>query len=94
MNEEKENKIIVAIKYNGCDIEEALKIISEYINIEKINTHNLDESKNYIDLRYIDDETWKIIVSDCCGNDKITKTGLFLEKYDDWHLCCLPQDWY
>jgi hypothetical protein len=50
--------------------------------------------QNYIDLRHIDNETWKNIVSDFCGNDKITKTGLFFEKYDNWSLCCLPQDWY
>ncbi|CAO3652365.1 unnamed protein product [Cunninghamella echinulata] len=92
MSQGKERKIIVAINYDGCDIDEALEIIAEYTDIKKVNTHNLNESKNYIDLRHVDDETWEDIVSNLCGG-KHSASGLFFEKYDDWRLCCLPVGW-
>lgn len=92
MSQGKERKIIVAINYDGCDIDEALEMIAEYTDIKEVNTHNVDESKNYIDLRHVDDETWEDIVSDLCGGI-LSSSGLFFEKYDDWRLCSLPLGW-
>lgn len=89
----KERKIIVAINYNGCNINEALDIIYEYVNTKNVNIHNIDESKNYIDLRYFNNEVWESFVSDWCEGNGITESGLFFEKYDDWKLCSLPIGW-
>lgn len=92
-----ERKIIVAIDYD-CDlqIEEVLDIIKEYMYQEEYQTHNIDEGKEYVNLKDMDDATWNSFTSEWCDamDSYRTKSGYVLKKYDDWRLCSLPLGWW
>lgn len=90
-----EKRIVVAInlKSGYCNIDEALSIIYQYTDCTELKTHNLDESKNYIDLRPLTNDEWESFTNDYCSGKETTDSGLYFEKYDDWRLCCLPIGW-
>lgn len=88
----KDSKIIVAVDYNGdLKIEEILDIVKEYISLDLVDTHNLDESKEYVNLKAMDDTTWQEFIQE--WNETRTESNYIIFKYEDWRLCALPLGW-
>lgn len=88
----KDTKIIVAQDYNeNLKIDEIFEIVKDYIDLDKIKEHNIDEGKVYFNLKNMDDETWLSFINK--WNNSYTKSKYKIMKYEDWNMCSLPIGW-
>ncbi|CAO3639447.1 unnamed protein product [Cunninghamella blakesleeana] len=92
MVDKKDSKIIVAQDYDCMlNTDEIEEIIKDYIDLDKVQDHNIDEGKTYFNLKNMDDETWSSFIGE--WNNQSTKSGYIIIKYEDWRMCSLPVGW-
>lgn len=85
-------KIIVGVDYDeNLQIKEILDIVKEYISLDRVITHCVDNSKYYVNLKAMDDDTWQDFIKE--WNNVSTRSRYIIYKYEDWRLCALPTGW-